>query len=356
VATDLTGGIHSAREFVLAERPDNPDMRDSVSFWVSDDQGLLALPRIGIEAVGSNWANHGVQANVAFADGGVFRLRADMPTTSAIDADGRPTILGAGPLTCQMIEPFKTWRMSFDGWMTETSTAALIAGEIDGPEVPVRFEVEMEMAVPPWEQGALSAKAGDVLARSEEGAMMGGRRYEQLYRASGTVAIAGEEQQFRGQGLRIRRQGARKLADFWGHSWQTAVFPSGKAFGYMAYPPREDGKPTFNEGFVFNGEGELLPATVLQAPWLTEIKAGTQDVSLVLGTDAGAVEIAGQTVLSTFDIYHRDQTFSTNLLRDENPEFPALQQAGVRYAWDGEVTYEMIERSNPIGKIAFDVP
>ena len=34
--------------------------------------------------------------------------------------------------------------------------------------------------------------------------------------------------------------------------------------------------------------------------------------------------------------------------------FPALQQAGVRYRWDGEETYGMLERSNPIDKIVRD--
>jgi prepilin-type processing-associated H-X9-DG protein len=348
---DLTGGIDPAREYVLSECPEDPEMRDSVSFWVSDDRGELALPRIGIEAVGANWANHGVQANVAFADGRVFRLRTDAPTVPAQDDDGNATVLGAGPLICRMVEPFTTWRMSFDGSMTRTSTAALIAGDIDGVPVDVKFDVEMRMVVPPWEQGRLNSAAGDVLSNSDEGALMGGPRYEQLFRATGSVTIDGVEQQFTGQGLRIRRQGVRKLATFWGHCWQTAVFPSGKAFGFMAYPPREDGKPTFNEGFLFDGDGELIPARVVEAPWLTEIKNGSQDVSFVLETERGRVRIDGETVLSTFDIHHRDKTFSTNLVHQENVDFPALQQAGVRYTWDGEVTYGMIERSNPLSKI-----
>jgi hypothetical protein len=36
------------------------------------------------------------------------------------------------------------------------------------------------------------------------------------------------------------------------------------------------------------------------------------------------------------------------------PSFPALQQAGVRYRWDGEETYGMLERSNPLDKTATD--
>ena len=39
MAFDLTGGIDRSREYVFARRPDNPEMRDSVSFWTVDDLG-----------------------------------------------------------------------------------------------------------------------------------------------------------------------------------------------------------------------------------------------------------------------------------------------------------------------------
>ena len=44
MAIDLTGGIDPAREYMFAERPDNPEMRDSASFWVFDDRGQVGLP------------------------------------------------------------------------------------------------------------------------------------------------------------------------------------------------------------------------------------------------------------------------------------------------------------------------
>jgi hypothetical protein len=180
---DLTGGIDPAREHVFAERPDDPAMRDSVSFWVSDDRGAVGLPRIGIEAVAANW----------------------------------------------------------------------------------------------------------------------------------------------------------------------------------------DGESTFNEGYVFLGDdgddgddggadagrrdGGLVPARVVEAPWLTELQPLGQDVSLVLETADGTVRIEGETVLSTFDVFHDDDTEAIKALKQEMPDFPALQQAGVRYRWDGEETYGMLERSYPLSKI-----
>jgi hypothetical protein len=354
MAIDVTGGIDPAREQVFAHRPDDPEMRDSVSFWVIDDRGEVGLPRIGIEAVAANWDAHDVKVNVAFPDGRVFRLRENGQSWPAEGPDGRPTVLGAGGLGFRCIEPFDTWTMSYDGKAVQTSSRDLIDGKKDGPLVDVSFHVKAKMAVPPWVQGALSAEADSRLKTSIEGNLMGGPRYEQLFRATGAVKVGDDEREFVGTGLRIRRQGVRKLAGFWGHSWQSALFPSGRAFGYIAYPPRPDGEPTFNEGYIFDGftgTGDLIPARVVEAPWLTRLQPVGEDVALMLETPSGTVRIDGETILSTHDIYHDDKMFSTQALKQEMPSFPALQQAGVRYRWDGEETFGMLERSNPLEKI-----
>jgi hypothetical protein len=325
-----------------------------VSFWVVDDRGEVGLPRIGIEAVAANWEAHGLQVNVAFPDGRAFRLREDGKTWPAEGPEGLPTVLGAGPLGFRCVEPFRTWTMTFDGSAVQTSTFDLVEGKKDGPLVDVRFAVEAEMAVPPWIQGSLLDEARAQLDSSAEGDMMGGPRYEQLFRATGSVRVGAEEHSFTGSGLRIRRQGVRRLAGFTGHCWQSALFPSGRAFGYIAYPPRADGQPTFNEGYVFDGDGDgdLVAARVTAAPWLTRLQPLGQDVSLELATERGAVRIEGETVLSTFDIHHDDEAFATQALKQEMPDFPALQQAGVRYRWDGEETFGMLERSYPLDKIS----
>src|ERR1700752_2842989 len=223
-------------------------MRDSVSFWVVDDRGEVGLPRIGIEAVAANWDTHGLQLNVAFPDGRVYRLREDAASWPVEGRDGKPTVLGAGPLAFTCVEPFNVWTMTFDGQAVETSSAALVEGRKDGPLVDLQFKVEAKLAVPPWVQGALQADASSALKTSIEGDLMGGPRYEQqLFRATGAVRVGGAEHAFPGSGLRIRRQGVRRLEGFWGHGWQSALFSSGRAFGYIACPPRPGGRPTFNE-------------------------------------------------------------------------------------------------------------
>ncbi len=350
---DLTGGIDPSRELLFAERPDNPEMRDSVSFWVFDDQGTLGLTRIGIEAVAEHWEEHGLQVNVAFADGRVFRLRSDGKAWPSQDESGRSSVLGAGPLGFRCIEPFQQWTMTFRGEAVQTSTFDLVEGKNAGPLVDVEFSVAATMAVPPWIQGSL-LPAARALLEGGESDLMGGSRYEQLFRANGSVRTPDGTQAFTGSGLRIRRQGIRRLTEFRGHCWQSALFPSGRAFGYIAYPPREDGRPTFNEGYVFDGDGDLVPARIVEAPWLTRLQALNEGVPLILETDKGVVRVEGETVVSAFDIHHNDKTRAIEAMSKEIPDFPPLQQAGVRYRWDGEESYGMLERSYPRDKMVND--
>jgi hypothetical protein len=350
MAFDLTGGIDPSRELLFAERPADPEMRDSVSMWVFDDQGKLGLTRIGIEAVAEHWEEHGLQVNVALDDGRVFRLRSDGKARPSLDQSGQSTVLGAGPLGFRCVEPFQHWTMTFRGEAVQTSTFDLVQGTSAGPLVDVEFSVETTMAVPPCPQGSLLPEARSLLEGGESD-LMGGPRYEQLFRATGAVRTPDGEHTFTGSGLRIRRQGVRHLTEFRGHCWQSALFPSGRAFGYIAYPPRENGQPTFNEGYIFDGAGDLVPARVVEAPWLTTLEALGQEVSLVLKTDGGMVRIEGETVVSTFDIHHNDKTRAIEALSKEIPDFPPLQQAGVRYRWDGEESYGMLERSYPLAKV-----
>jgi len=123
---------------------------------------------------------------------------------------------------------------------------------------------------------------------------MGGPRYEQLFRAKGTLRAA-------------------------------------------------DGEPTFNEGFLYLGDGPLIPARVVEAPWLGKLQPAVEDVAVVFESELGLTRIEGETALSTFDVVDRP----------DMPNFPVLYQGGVRYRWDSEETYGMLERSTMRDKIVW---
>ncbi len=89
----------------------------------------------------------------------------------------------------------------------------------------------------------------------------------------------------------------------------------------------------------------------MQAPWLTRLQPRGEDVSVVLETARGTVRIEGETVVSTHDITDPSELPAEMLEKMANWTFPALQQAGVRYRWDGEEAIGMLERSSPMDKI-----
>jgi prepilin-type processing-associated H-X9-DG protein len=339
MGVDLTGGLSVDREFVFADQPADPDMRESVNVWLWDEGGDVGFPRIGVEAVADQWDTHDAQVNIAFADGRGLKLFVPGPVHDPLGSDGKPRILGAGPLSFELVEPFEHWRMRLAGDLAELSVERQMDGEfVTGPgPVPVELEVDIRSAVPPWENGALRAEAARVLEEQEEGALMGGPRFEQLFRMTGRLRVGDDERELRGGGLRIRRAGIRRLARFWGHLWQSSVFPSGKAYGCLVYPDRDDGLPTYNEGFLFDGDGPLVGARVVDAPWLRRMRPRGEQVEVVLETEDGRTEtIGGETLVSSF----------AAIPVTEDTAFPVLHQSIVRYTWGGETANGMMERSS----------
>jgi len=96
---DVSGGYDPELDFLLPARPEDPQMRDSVSMWISDDEGRFGFPRFCIEAVGAHWDNRGVEANIAFPDGRVLIGSGGFAPVPAKFVNGKAVTLNAGPLT-----------------------------------------------------------------------------------------------------------------------------------------------------------------------------------------------------------------------------------------------------------------
>lgn len=341
VDVDLTGGLAPSAEHGLREHPKLDFMRDSVSVWIYDDEGRFGLPRVTMEARGPTWDPKLLQVNVAFAGGRVLNGSGPVPARSVDD----PSVYAGGPLEFRCVEPFEQWSVTYDGTALDTTSQATAAGGASGERVPLKFELDVRMAAPPWISGEMSTEADELLEESD-GIFVGGRksfedgmRYEQLVTSQGTLQVGDEEWSFSGSGIRVRRQGLRNLEGFAGHVWQSALFPSGRGFGYMWLLPNN-----YKEGYVYDG-GRMLPARIVETSWLTRfVPEAGEDVSFVLETEHGRTEIKAETVYSVFI--------------PEGEEFPTegkwplhWQQSGVKYTWDGEEAYGMMERSSSPDKV-----
>ena len=345
---DVTGALDASLDYPLAQRPDNPELRDSVSMWFSDDKGRFGLPRFCIEAVAGIWDYRGIQANVGFPEGRILNGSGGFAPSQVNSEQTREDVIDAGPLAFRMIEPLRRWAMSFDGKMVDTTIQRQIDNDPVGPEKRVRVEVKATMAAPPWIPGEQAAKAGDNSTALAIGAI-GGHRHEQLFRCCGFLEIGGEERiEFTGSGLRIRRTGVRSVGDFPGHCWQSALFPSGKAFGLTAFPPRSDGTSAYNEAFIWDGTRKRY-ARVIEAPWMTRLHLNGGPADVVLETDLGErIRIKGTIRESAF--FNQGVPLFGDWSHDGGVGLP-FHQGGVRYEWDGEITFGMIERSLPMARI-----
>lgn len=331
-----SGGLARSCDYVFPARPDDPEMRESTSFWLFEENGEFALPRFGIEAEAANWDQRRVQGNFAFPEGRVLNGAGIGLAHDPVDGGGVAAILGAGPLETRCIEPFRTWEVRWDGEALDGSHAGQVATKLAGaPRSRVRLSARLEMAAPAWVHDYRPDKVAAMTpAQLAEAQFMGlGYRIEQLFTGAGELAIDGATRPFRCRGSRIHRQSVRPLAGFRGHCWQSAVFPDGRAFAYIAYPPHEDGSAGYGEGFVWR-DGQWHAARPITVPWLRDVRCEGDDVGLELVAGGETVRIGGRTLLSTFRI--------------GNPDIGGLDlhQGSAWYEWDGQRAMGMIERSS----------
>lgn len=337
---DFAGGLDPGFEYGLRQHPKIEFMRESVSVWIYDDEGRFGLPRVTLEAQGPDWDPKLHQVNVSFPDGRNLDSSGSVPARPSEDEQGRRSIYAGGPLAFRCVEPFERWTVSYDGDAVDTTAEAQAAAAVgDAPRTPVRFDLDVTMAAPPWISGQLSVEADEKLEQSEA-IYVGGRRsfedgmrYEQLVRAEGTLRVGDEEWSFTGSGIRVRRNGLRNLQGFAGHVWQSAVFPGGRGFGHMWLLPND-----YKEAYLYD-EGRMIPARIVETSWMTRMVPSGEDVSFVLESELGRTEIRGESVYSVF--IPEGEAFPTE------GKWPLYwQQSGVRYTWDGEEAYGMMERSS----------
>lgn len=340
---DLSAGLTPAHEHFLDRRPADPRLSQAANIWLHDDQGRFALPRFGVERVGQDWDRPAVQANIALPDGRVLVGNTVAEAHPARDDCGEPTVLGSGPMRLQCLEPFRRLSIRFHGPAIDTNVADQAGGRVaTGPRVDVDIDAELTMAVPPWVERDGS---------SEQKLIDAGHRHEQLFTARGTLRVGdGPRIDFTASGLRIYRVGVRVMTQFHGHTWQAAVFPSGRAFGYTAFPDLPDGTAGYARGFVFDGQ-RMYPATPVEVPWLTTFEPEGGDVGFALRSELGIHRVTARTTTSCATAGRAALATVPALNSGTADRDLFLHQGGARYSWEGESAYGMVERALPIGQV-----
>ena len=173
-------------------------------------------------------------------------------------ADESETIAGSNGLCYELIEPFRRWRLSFDGVARDTTRAALMAGvNTDGRAVHLKFDLEAEFVYQPWSAAT---------SKPEDGGLAGGARqhFEQVARYAGTVTLDSEVIELDAKGFRDHSRGPRKFEARSGHTLLSGTFPSGLFVG-MFETRAVDGTPKFSQGFTVR-DGIPYDAEVIEVP------------------------------------------------------------------------------------------
>lgn len=338
-----------ADEYLTEPFGNDPEWREATNIWFADSEGRFGFSRAMVERVAKAWESPMRKPlNLAFADG---RALSGTGEGGRFDATVTARVTSSAVAEHRCIEPFKRRVFSYRGLAIDTTTADQVAGTVDESRtVEVSIELDTTTVVPAWEWWSLltpeqrerhagAAEMMGTVVRSGERVTepsAGGRRFEQLLHGKGKLSVGSQEWTFTGSGLHTHRRGVRNTSNLAGHVWQTAVFASGRAFGYLVVP-NADGSIAFNEAFVYD-DGVMAPAQVQDPPWLRRLEVG-QPVPVVLRTAQGEVRIEGETIASNFYPNPGDgsRTWTRSQLHYE--------MGTARYRWDDEETYNMIERS-----------
>lgn len=336
---DLTGGLDPSVDGPNVDPGRDLSVGENHAFWIFDDAGEYALLNCHLQAgagVGPGqpppWDTRRVAFALAAPDDRLF-------VDFAVDSGTTSGVLRSGGWEFECAEPFVRWNARYRGMPRVTTSSATREAVVDlqGERAPVEADLVLSMALPPWIQGEFAEESP---GREDGLLFIGVPRYEQLYRVAGSITHDGESHEMEGTGLRTHRYGRRSAGLMKGHSWLTAIFPSGRGFGSMRFPG-DAGEDLFREAWV-SDSGGVVGAQVLDSPWLTTLDCVGETWTVQLDTPGGPAEIHGETLACSY-------TMGLGVSHDPG-SFVLVHGMG-RFEWDGEVTCGLIERSAPIGQL-----
>ena len=341
MSKSLHGGLPPEADYPILEGEADLSAGENHAFWFFDNAGRHSLLNCHIQGGGSvpagsvvagtyqkfpDWRTRRIVFPLTGPDGELF---VDFVIAKGAEADGY--LIGGWEFRC--VEPFKRWTGRYRGRPRRTSRAETMRGiiDLDGPRVAVEVDVDCEMALPPWVQGDFAEESPG----REWGLLaIGTPRYEQLYRVTGAVRIAGrDEYRFTGTGLRTHRYGKRVATTVLGSSWLSAVFPSGRSFGSLQFLDGE-GRARYKEAFVTDAGGGLVAVRATETPWLEGLDCIGRRVAFAYEGPNGSGRIEGE-------VLHAAYNYGIGV--DRSPGALDFCHTMVRFRWDGEESVGMME-------------
>lgn len=344
MSKDLSGGLPADDDLCVLEPPGgnaDPYFGENHALWLWDDEREIGL-HLYLKTLGHVTSYRQRRETVfAFLPGGVV-LTNDQDGPGPTDR----SIVRGPNLECTCVEPFRTWRFRYDSTARATSAAEMRTDLLRvEPPGALRFDLEVEMAAPPWMLGTYSE--GEQAEWASQ--FFGGRRYEQLATATGTVQTAAGEHRIDAVAMRTHRVGHRNTGSFPGHLWATGLFPDGRSFGFQRFCGA-DGIAQWEEAWVSDG-GERQPASLREAPLFSQHLPG-EELVIELESGLGRTSIVG-TLTATNFVTSKDpdrQKLCPGMDR-RDPSNRVMSQGLARYRWASVAGAGTIERSVRVSEL-----
>jgi hypothetical protein len=340
---DLSSGLDPAKESVLSERPDIPHWSENLLFALYDPANDIGL-WLHLGTMPSDWGIWEDRVLVSMPpEDGVLTQRSYLRTPP----ERRP---GAANLVATCLEPFRRWRVTFDGFGVRTPYEHMRTHVVhDGVQEYFAFDLEVTCETPAWDMHAATAHETGSGSMVRQG--WASEHYEQVCRAVGTVRLPSGEVPFDGTGWRDHSRGPRGQGTgkpWFGHVIIGAYLPeSRRGVGLCRYYGPDDGVSL--EGAYIAQSGALHHAQVVEASRLTTLRRDGERVRFGLRSAEGDLTIEAVTSTSLFttlrysrQYYGIDPTGQLGMVYVLN---------WARWEWDGEPAILYIERSDPLAVV-----
>ena len=240
-------------------------------------------------------------------------------TAQATGKGNHPNGIAAGNAFLTRIEPFKRWDISFLGLLESNDGKAPQLG---------RMDFAVNIVSPPIEQGSQGDR-GEVASSGTRPRTA--IRYEQLCHITGRMQIGERTIEVDALGMRSHRRNSASIYDSGavGHTWATALFPSGRGFHMLSYQVEPKADVGFLYGHYFDGE-RYHEAEVTRFPFYSDAD-GTEQSHLELS-------VGGKRLYVEIKSYPP--------LKGVMPgQGIRLTRSAARYKLDGEIGGGVMERS-----------
>ncbi len=353
---DLSSGMPTEKEYMVTTAPTEPFWSENILFAFFDAKADVGV-WLHLGSVPNDWRLWEDRIYITLpGDGGVLWVW----------AHGHPRaeeLPKGAALSFECIEPFKRWRLKYDGFAQYATNAEMEnAYPPDSVRRRVFMDLEVECSTPVWDAHKAKSVGGKGGMDTQSWAK---EHYEQLFRCTGVIRldnaaarpntvdnVAGSLNDIaitEGVGWRDHSRGPRggETRDPWGgHFIVGCQFPSGKALIFSQYW-KPDGVMNLNGGCVVDKDGKFHYAEVLATPFLSHMAMQGERLPIHLKWDGGEID---STMLTTKSIWiPRERKHTVGQFKQGKFDMYVLNFGPIE--WDGEVGYAYIERSSHLNDL-----